>query len=226
MAQAPEKTRVEVEPRTDRGKNACRRVRAAGLLPANVYGLNLPPYSISVNARRINEVLHLGTGQNTMITLQVTGQAQSRVVMIRELQRDPVTSRVTHVDFVRVDPTRKVQVSVPIRLLGIPTGVKNEGGILDFVLREAHVECLPTAIPEHLDVDVSGLHLNQHVSVEDLKAVLTELEILDDPQVIIATVSLAAEEVAPVAAEAQAEPEVVGEAKADADKDSTKDKDK
>ena len=218
MAQALEKTTVEVAERTNFGKNACRRYRAAGDIPANVYGMDLPPFSVSVKARRISEVLHLSSGQNTIITLAMSGADVKRAVMIRDLQRDPVTDRVIHVDFVRVDASKTMQVSVPVRLLGTATGVKDEGGTLDFVHREISIECLPAAIPEHVDVDVSELHVGQHVSVEDLQAQSKGVTILDDPATIIATVAAArveevveteegADEAAPEVAEPDADSE-------------------
>jgi large subunit ribosomal protein L25 len=187
MASADKKT-IEVEPREDLGKGAAKRFRKSGQVPASVYGLKMDPFSVTVPYRRIEEVLHLATGRNTILTLAMSGKNQRRQVMIRDLQRDPVTSRVTHVDFVRVDPNKEVDVNVPIQLIGTAEGVKNEGGILDFVHREVPVSCLPSAIPEHLDVDVSALHLNQHVSVEDIPT--TEgVTITADPSMIIAVVS-------------------------------------
>lgn len=203
---------VEVERREDRGKNACRRLRATGRVPANVYGLGLDPFAVVVRARRIDQVLHLASGRNTMLTLTMGGGEQSRDVMIRELQRHPITGYVTHVDFVRVDPTKRVQVKVPVRLIGTPEGVKNDGGILDFVHREVEVACLPSAIPEHFDLDVSGLKVNQHATVADLR-VGDGVTLLEDAAAIIAVVTLAkAEEVvvaAPVEGETPAEPEVI-----------------
>jgi large subunit ribosomal protein L25 len=179
---------VEAEPRTETGKNACRRLRAQGKVPCNVYGLNQDPMMVAVSPKRIEEVLRLESGHNTIITLSLAGDGQStRAAMIRELQRDPVTENMVHLDFVRVDLTRAVHVSVPVRLLGQPEGVKNEGGLLDFVHRQVQVECLPGNIPEHLDVDVSALHLNQHVSVSDLHAG-EGVRILDAPESIVAVV--------------------------------------
>jgi len=204
-------TILEVEPRTDRGKNACGRLRRAGRVPGNVYGLDLPPFAVSVSARRIDEVLHLGSGQNTILTLTTADASQKRDVMIRELQRDPVTAQPVHLDFVRVDADKPVTVSVPVRLTGTAEGVKNEGGVLDFVHRDVSVSCLPSAIPEHLDVDITPLHINQHVSVGDLQ-VPEGVTVNDDRETIVATVSPSRAEVAATVtegAEAQAEePEV------------------
>jgi len=219
MARTTGSTVVEVESREAKGTNAAGRLRAAGSIPANVYGLDLAPYSVAVSARRIGEVLSLGTGQNTMLTLSIAGTDKSRDVMIRELQRDPVTNRVVHVDFVRIDTAKTLEVSVPVQLLGIPEGVKNEAGILDHVHREVLVACLPNAIPEHLDVDVSELHVNQHVSVSDL-TVGEGVTLLDDPETIIATVSMSKAEVTTTAEEEEEEAVEGAEAAAEStDKD-------
>ena len=203
MATAAQKTIVEVEPRADKGKNSCRRMRKLGRVPANVYGLELPPFHVAVSARRVTEVLMLGTGQNTILTLSMSGADEKRDVMIRELQRDPVSNGLVHVDFLRVDVTKAMEVSVPLRLLGTPEGVKTDAGVLDFVHREVSVSCLPANIPEHLDLDVSGLHLNQHISVADL-APPEGVEILDDSDTIVAVVAVSRAEVSAADEEAEA----------------------
>jgi large subunit ribosomal protein L25 len=199
------------------GKNAARRLRARGLVPGNVYGLDRPAFMVAVSRRRLGEILRRGTGVNTIFTLTLKGEERSREAMIKELQRDPVSDLPVHVDFVRVDPTRVVVVRVPVRLEGLPTGVKNEGGVLDFVHRDVEVECLPANIPEAVVVDVSELHINQHVSVKDLAAV-EGVRVLADPDMILAVVSAPRleEEAAPAAAEAEPaaeEPEVIRKGK-------------
>lgn len=207
---------LEVESRTATGGTACRRLRRAEKIPGNVYGLDSPPFKVSVNPKRIDELLRLGSGVNTVFQLSLTGENKTREAMIKELQRDPVTGSPVHVDFIRVDPMKKIQVRVPVRLVGTPEGVKNEGGIVDFVNRTVEVECLPTHIPEHLDVDVSELHINQNVTVAEL-IVAEGVEVLDDGEQIIAVVvAPRVEEAAPVEAEAEAaeeEPEVAAKGK-------------
>ena len=206
---------VEAQERSDLGKNASRRLRKDGGVPGVVYGLDRPPFPVGIGARRIEEVLKLETGRNTIFTMSLTGQDRSRAVMIKALQRDPVTERLVHVDFIRVDLAKSVRVSVPLRLLGIAEGVKTEGGILEFVLRQVEVECLPSDIPEHIDLDVSALHLNQHLSVKDLP-VRERVTILDDPDSIVCVVAVPKEEAAPVVEEVAvvaAEPEVIKKGK-------------
>lgn len=209
---------VEVEPRETVGKNANRRLRQQAKIPGVVYGLSLSPFLVAVSPRRLGEILHLETGRNTIFSLALAGKDETRAAMIKALQRDPVTDELVHVDFIRLDLSKKITVRIPIRLLDIPTGVKNEGGVLDFMHREVAVECLPKDIPEHLDIDVSGLHLNQHVSVSDIP-VGEGVRILDEPGTVIAVVAvLKAEEVpaeveAVAAAAEAAEPEVIKKGK-------------
>ena len=206
---------VEAAERSDRGKNASRRLRKDGGVPGVVYGLDRPPFTVGVGARKIEEVLGLETGRNTIFTLALKGQDRSRAVMIKALQRDPVTERLVHVDFVRVDLAKAVRVNVPIRLVGTAEGVKTDGGLLEFIHREVAVECLPADIPEHLDLDVTALRLNQHFSVKDLPA-RERVTILDDPESIVCVVAIPKEEAAPVVEEAAAtaaEPEVIKKGK-------------
>jgi len=206
---------VEALERSDLGKNASRRLRKGGGVPGVVYGLDRPPFTVGVGARKIEEVLGLETGRNTIFTLALTGQDRSRAVMIKALQRDPVTERLVHVDFVRVDLARTVRVNVPVRLIGIAEGVKSDGGLLEFMHREVEVECLPSDIPERLDLDVTALRLNQHLSVKDLP-VTERVTVLDDPEAVVCVVAVPKEEAAPVVEEVAAtaaEPEVIKKGK-------------
>jgi large subunit ribosomal protein L25 len=206
---------VEALERTDLGKNASRRLRKGGGVPGVVYGLDRPPFTVGVGARKIEEVLGLETGRNTIFTLALKGQDRARAVMIKALQRDPVTERLVHVDFVRVDLARAVRVNVPIRLLGVAEGVKSDGGLLEFMHREVEIECLPTDIPEHLDLDVTALRLNQHLSVKDLPP-RERVTVLDEPDTVICVVAVPKEEAAPVVEEVAtvaAEPEVIKKGK-------------
>lgn len=213
---------VEVEARTASGSNAAGRVRRAGKIPGIVYGLDRPPFPVSVDQRALGEVLKLESGRNTIFNLLLTGQDRSRAVMIRDLQRDPLTDRITHVDLVRVDLQKTITVEVPVRLVGIPVGVKVEGGLLEYVTRTVEVECLPGDIPEHLDVDISDLHLNQNVSVSAIQAGDT-FKILTDPESILAVVATTKAEEAATPAEGEAaaaatpaEPEVLKKGKDEA----------
>ncbi len=185
---------VEVERRSETGKNACRRMRAQGMVPGVVYGLDSDPFPVAVSPRRIGQVLREETGRNTIFKLQLANDsAQQRSVMLKELQRDPITEDLLHVDFVRLDLTQSIQVQVPIELVGTPVGVQLEGGILDHIHRSVLIECLPSDIPDNVQVDVSGVHNNQNVSVGDLQE-SDKYKIMETPDTIIAVVSAPKEE--------------------------------
>lgn len=206
---------VEVVERGDRGKNAARRTRRQGSVPGIVYGMEVAPFSVSVPRKRVEEILKLESGRNTIFTLALQGQDKTRAAMIKALQRDPVTENIIHVDFVRVDLQKKVRVHVQIRVSGTPDGVKNQGGVLEIVVRQLNVECLPSDIPEHIDVDVSALALNDAVTVADLAAG-ERYAILDDPEQTICHVAPPRAEEVPVveeAAEGAAEPELIKKGK-------------
>jgi large subunit ribosomal protein L25 len=207
---------VEVERRENSGKNAARRYRRASRIPAIVYGSGEPAEAIVVSPRRLEEILRLESGRNTIFSIAAPGGAQPQPVMIKELQRDPSSDRVLHIDLIRVQLDKAVTVSVPVRLIGTPEGVKNEGGVLDFIHRALQVECLPGDIPEHIDVDVTALHLNQHVSLSDL-TLSDKIRVIDDLNTVFAAVVPSRAEVAATPAEGAAEepqePEVIKKGK-------------
>ena len=185
---------VTVESRTPSGSNASRRLRRAGMVPGVVYGMQVAPFTLTVDPRSVDMILKLESGSNTIFKLKLGAEdAKQRAVMIREIQRDPVTYSMVHVDFVRVDLDKVVQVHVPLALDGEPEGVKLDGGTLDVLHRTVHVECLPSAIPESLHLDVSALKIGDHVSISDLAAV-AEVTILDSEDVVLAVVHAPREE--------------------------------
>jgi len=205
---------IEVQPREETGKNANRRSRARGKIPAVVYGGGKESVSIEVDRKTLVDMMKGHGGENPIFLLKLGDK--DRHAMIRNLQVDPVSRQVIHIDFQRVLLDQKVRVSVPVELVGTPVGVKVDGGLLDFGTREVHVECLPGQIPKHLEADVTSLHVGQHVEARDLK--LPEgVVLLDEPEKVIASVGhgrLEAE--AAVAEPGQAEPEVIKKAKAEA----------
>jgi large subunit ribosomal protein L25 len=160
--------------------------------------------AVAISPKVVARVIASDTGLNSMLHLQREGTDIKRHVIIKEVQRDPVTRRLTHVDFMRVDPTHKVRVKIPIRLQGIPIGVK-EGGILDFTHREIEVECLPSFIPPHVDVNVEHLRVNDSLRLDDV--VLDQHLTLhgDAHNVICSVKGKQAEEEAPEAAAATEE---------------------
>jgi large subunit ribosomal protein L25 len=148
-------------------KNAARRVRAAGMIPAVFYGPGHDPIAVELDPKQINRILFSETGHNTIFDVEVTGQSAAKA-MIVDWQREPIKDRLIHIDLKRIALDKVLRVSVRVKLLGVPIGVKTEGGILDQVLREVEVECLPADIPSHIDVDVSELGMHQVIRVSGL----------------------------------------------------------
>ena len=216
---------IEVQRREKVGKGENRRLRVAGQIPAVLYGADKEPIAIQVPRRLLLELFKDGGHENRIFLLKLAGTDQSRHAMIRDLQVDPTTSKVRHLDFQRIAMDRKLRVKVRLELDGVPYGVKTEMGILDFVTREVEVECLPTAIPPAIHVDVTELHIGQHLEAKELK--LPEgVDFVGDPDAVIASVkhAKAEEVVAPVvvaaAPEAAAEPEVITKGKKEEAKES------
>jgi large subunit ribosomal protein L25 len=192
------------EAREATGKGIARRLRAAGRIPAVVYGRGVESKAISVDPNGLQRLLQSGgAGMNTLIELSMDGE--TRTVLVKELQRDPVRGRPLHSDFYLVELDKTVEVSVPIRLLGRPEGVEL-GGILDQPLREIELECLPRAIPESVDLDVSGLEVGDSIHVRDLE--LPEgVSVRTDVNLAVASVITPVVVEEPVAEEALAEGE-------------------
>lgn len=176
------------------GKAASRELRKQGLIPASIYGLNEAPVSVSISAKVVARVIASDSGMNSLLHLQREGTEIKRHVILKEVQRNPVTGRLSHVDFMRVDPTHKVKVHVPIVLKGTPVGVK-EGGVLDFIHRQIEVECLPAFIPGHIDVDVTTMKVGDTLRLDDIQ-IDSHLAVLGDVHNVICTVQGVKEEVA------------------------------
>jgi large subunit ribosomal protein L25 len=194
------------------GKAAVRDLKKSGMIPAVVYGLNEPPVAIAISPKAVARVLASETGMNSVMFLQREGTEIKRHVIIKDLQRDPITSRLRHVDFMRVDMTLKVRVKVPVRLVGTSIGVKSMGGVLDFAHREIEIECLPSLIPAHIDVDINNLAVGDSIRFEQLTLGPNVVFTGDAHQVVCSVHGKAAEE--EVAAPAAAvEPEVAKKGK-------------
>lgn len=154
--------------RDDRGKNEARRLRRAGKIPAVVYGGDTPGgTAVVVDPKALLRILHSESGVNTLIGLALDGGKPSQV-LLKEFQLHPVTEELLHVDFYRLAMDKAITVTVPVALRGEPAGVKQQGGVLDFVNREVQIECMPTEIPEHLEVDVSELMIGDGVRLREL----------------------------------------------------------
>jgi large subunit ribosomal protein L25 len=210
---------VEAQPRPDasRGKNEARRLRANGRVPAVVYGAKASSQAVSVDPKQITKILHSATGHNTIFDLSL-GSEKTKV-MIVDWQYEPIKGKLLHIDLKRIAMDQKIRVSVPIHLVGEAPGVKTEGGIMDQVLREVEVECLPADIPSHLDADVSELVFGKVLRVSELKHD-GKLKFITDENQTVAHVTSVKEEVvatpeatAEAAAAAPAEPEVIKKGK-------------
>jgi len=208
---------VEADPREDFGKNASRRLRHAGRIPAVVYGGGGPAIPVTIDPKKIMEVLQSEFGHNALFTLDIRGKAPARV-MLREWQVDPIHGDLLHVDMVRVARDAKLRVKVPIHVTGEAKGVKVQGGIFEFVLREVEVECLPDDIPDHIAIDVTELTIGRNLRVADLPLGERVKALTDANRVVAHVVALKAEEEKPAveAVEAApAEPEVIRKGKAE-----------
>jgi len=211
---------IEVQPRQETGTNSNRRLRLSGQIPAVVYGGPVKDsVPIRVDRKRLVELLRSSAGgENAVFLLKLASTGQERHAMIRDMQLDPITREIVHLDFLRVVMTEKVRVQVAIELTGTAYGVKTEGGVLDFSHREVHVECLPGDIPKKIELDVNELHLGQHLSVADLH-LPAEVTLLDEPDRVLVSVMHSKTEVAPAAEEEAApveagpEPEVIKKGK-------------
>jgi large subunit ribosomal protein L25 len=196
-------------------KNAARRVRVSGKIPAVVYGAGQNSVAVTVDPRIITKILHSDSGHNTIFDLDVTGTGTVKA-MIVDWQHEPVKGALLHIDLKRIAMDKMMTVSVPIQLIGVPVGVKSQGGILEQVLREVEIECLPADIPGHLDVDVSALEINGSIHVSDLPHP-GSIKFLGDEGATVAHVSVIREEVpepeAVDAAATPAEPEVAKKGK-------------
>jgi len=207
---------LEVLNRDDAGKGVARKLRAEGKIPAVVYGGHRDPAKIAVDRKAISELIQKSEhGVRSIFLLKMSGTDQQRHAMVKDMTIDPISRKITHIDFVRVIMDEKVRVTIPVHHTGTAIGVKNGGGILDFQVRELHVECLPNAIPDTIDVDVTSLDSHQYLRISDLK--LPEgVRVLDDPERVVVGVTHAKVEAAPEAeAAAVAEPEVVSKGKKD-----------
>jgi len=208
---------VAAKPREGKlNKNAARRVRVAGMIPGVLYGAKEPAIAVELDPKQITRILHSDSGHNTIFDLEVgTGRTKAMIV---DWQYEPIKGKLMHIDLKRIAMDKPIRVKVPVMLEGIPVGVKMQGGILDQVLREVEIECLPADIPSHIDVNVSGLGLNNSIRVADLPHG-GKVRFITDEGATVAHVVAIKEEVAPaadaVAAAAPAEPEVAKKGKAE-----------
>lgn len=203
---------LEVKSRERKGKEQVKKLRKNGIVPAVMYGAGEQALSLEISLKDLNALLKATKGENVIINLNIDeGKVETKKALLREVQKDPVRDNILHVDFQHISLTEKITVKVPIHLIGTAAGVKDEGGILEHILRELEIRCLPTDIPEHIEVGVSELGIGDAVHVSDLK--LEKVELLTDLEGSIATVvppTVFKEPEVAAAVEEGKEPELVG----------------
>ena len=211
---------LQAEKREEKGKNAARRLRAGGRIPATLYGTEKgKAIDIAVDPKELSRILHSDSGVNTLIGLKFDG-GDTRV-LVKEYQLDPIHHKLLHADFYQIAMDKTLTLTVPVQLKGEPRGVKQQGGIVDFVNREIEIEVLPADIPENIVIDISELMLNQGIRVRDI---ITEgakwTAVSDVDMMLVHVVPPRAEEPTPAAADAAAaapaaaaEPEVIKKGK-------------
>jgi large subunit ribosomal protein L25 len=213
---------VEAAPRTSRGKNAARRLRVIGTVPAVLYGGKSGPQALQVNTKHVSAILRSATGHNTILTVKTEGGEDFAIV--KEYQVDPVKGTLLHVDLLRVAMDVRMRVKVPVHTFGEPQGVKLQGGVFEIVTREIEIECLPADIPTEFKVDISNLMMGMQIHASDIPLDPEKMKLMTDPLRVLAhVVALRVEEekapeaVAGDAAAAPAEPEVIKKGKKDED---------
>src|SRR5438034_10824877 len=207
--------KLKAEPRSATGRSAARRLKARGIVPAVVYGGKEKSQPLQVSTRDINAMLSHASGENILVELEIAGEKATRTALLQEVQHSPVGGDVLHVDFHAISMDEKIQADVPLEALGIPTGVKNFGGLLDQNLRALAIECLPRDLPDKITVDVSALNIGDSIHVRDVKlppGVTAKVQ----PDLTAFSVMAPVIEEEPVVAEAEAAaagPEVITEKK-------------
>ncbi len=213
---------VEGKVREERGKNAARRTRLTGMVPAILYGGRKDSISLAVNAKQVARILRSETGHNTIFSVHVEGGKEEKA-MLKDWQVDPASGSLLHVDLLRIAMDVRMRVRVPVHTFGEPQGVKMQGGVFEMVTREVELECLPGDIPEEFKMDVSEMLIGKQLRAADLPIDPQKIKLLTDPQRVIAHVVILKkeEEPAPEAAvateAAPAEPEVIKKGKKEAE---------
>ena len=209
-----EEIKLSAVKREDKGKGVAHKLRQAGSIPGVIYGPEIDPFALMINTRELANLIRKHGSSNMLIKLDVEGEKKSRNVIVRELQRDPVDGGFTHIDLYQVSPKKKLHLTTSIRLTGTPEGVKL-GGILQHIIRELDISCLPGNIPDHVEVDVTALNIGDSIHVSDIS--IEKVEILTNPSRTLATVvppTVIKKTVEEEAAEAEAAAEEEAEAAA------------
>lgn len=204
---------LKAKARTETGKTAIKHLRRQDAIPGIVYGAHTKPLTITVGVKDFEKAVHHASSENVLVDLQVdeAGKTSSRLALIQDVQHHPVTDQVLHVDFHEVSATEKLRTGVPVRAIGEPAGVKTGGGVLEFVMRELRVECLPKDLPDIIEVNVEKLEIGQSIHVGEITPP-AGVTLLDDKGQAVFIVAAPTAEEEPVAAVegAPTEPELIG----------------
>lgn len=220
---------LSVKPRVASGKGGARQLRAAGMIPATFYGENTNPATLTVNGREFGNVLKKSSSENVIVDLSVEG-SKAELALVKDVQHDPISGQVIHIDFQHISANKPIRVTVPIRVTGVADGVKNFGGILQHSAREVEVEALPSVIPDYIDLDVTNLGIHQAIHASDIALEGVTVVTAADQTIVSVVPPTVVKEVTPgvpAATEeaAAGEPEVIGEKEREA-RAAEKDKDK
>lgn len=199
---------IDAEKRAQFGKNASRRIRRDGKIPAILYGAGTDAMALALEKADVFRILKSDSGENTLFTVKVG--TENMTAMIKDLQMDPVKDEILHADLIHIAMDKEIKVSIPVDIIGEAVGVKTEGGFVDLMIRELEVECLPNIIPESIEIDISALHMHQSLKVEDV--ILPEgVKMISEPEAVIVVIA------APTKEEEKPEEEVEEELEAAAE---------
>ncbi len=221
-------TKLTAKTREAKGSAASGRLRRTGFFPAVVYGEGRPGLDIQVNEHDFVMMLRSHRSENMILDLAVEGLDKTFKAMVKAMQHHPITGRIIHVDFYEVSMTRAIEVEVPLKLMGVPTGVANQGGMLEHVLRTLTLECLPGDVIDELELDVTALSVGDTLRVKDVPVDAARHAVLDDPEQVVVAIAAPrteVEETAEATAETAASPEVLTEKK-EGDEDASAEKGK
>lgn len=182
-------TKLTAKTRAEKGSASAGRLRRTGWFPAVVYGEGRPGQDIQINEHDFVVMLRSHRSENMIVDLTVEGREKPVKVMLKAMQHHPLTGRIIHVDFYEVSMTRKIEIEVPVKLVGVPTGVANEGGILEHVLRTLAVQCLPGDMVDEFALDVAELHIGKTLRVRDVPVDAAKFKVLSDPDQVVAAVA-------------------------------------
>jgi large subunit ribosomal protein L25 len=177
--------RLEAQSREVTGKGAARMIRRNGMVPGILYGLQQDNRLLQIDERELRTVVNTEGFESSLINLAI-GDADSEIAIAKEIQREPISRKILHADFMRISLEQEITVHIPVISIGMPLGVRVSGGLQEFAHRELEIRCLPTVIPEHIELDVTEMVIGDFIRVSDIN--LEEIEILDDPETIIMTI--------------------------------------